>query len=111
TAVDLRDIGAVYDRAALIALPTEMRRRYVEHMSAILAPNVETLLITLSYPAGEMKGPPFSVTDAEVHALYDDKFAVRRLAERDALEENARLRARGLTGLTEQAYRLRRLGA
>jgi thiopurine S-methyltransferase len=109
TAADLHDIGAVYDRASLIALPTDMRQRYVEHMSAILRPGVETLLVTLNYPAGEMKGPPFSVTEAEVHALYDERFTVRRLADQDILEESALLRARGLTALTEQAYQLQRL--
>ena len=111
TAADLHDVGAVYDRASLIALPTDGRARYVEHMSAILAPGVESLLITLTYPANEMKGPPFSVSDAEVHALYDATFAVTFLSARDALQETSHLRERGLTALTEQAYRLRRRGA
>lgn len=110
TAADLRGVGAVYDRASLIALPTEMRARYVEHMRTILPPAIETLLITLSYPANEMKGPPFSVSHAEVRALYDHAFAVEHLAVQDVLAESAPLRARGLTALTEQAYRLRRLG-
>jgi len=105
-AVDLDDVGAVYDRASLIALPPDMRQRYVEHMHSILPPRAETLLVTLSYPEGEMKGPPFSVTDAEVQSLYGDSFIVQRLVAHDALAENEHLRARGLTQLTEQAYRL-----
>lgn len=109
-AIDLRDVGAVYDRASLIALPTEMRARYVEHMRTILPPGIETLLITLSYPVNEMNGPPFAVSDTEVRALYDQAFTVEHLAARDVLAESAQLRARGLTALTEQAYRLRRLG-
>jgi len=84
-AVDLDDVGAVYDRASLIALPPDMRQRYVEHMHSILPPRAETLL---------------------VQSLYGDSFIVQRLVAHDALAENEHLRARGLTQLTEQAYRL-----
>lgn len=110
TAADLRDVRAVYDRASLIALPTDLRAHYVEHMSEVLAPGVESLLITLSYPANEMKGPPFSVSDAEVHSLYAATFTVTHLAAHDVLQESSNFRARGVTALIEQAYRLRRLG-
>lgn len=106
---DLREVGAVYDRASLIALPPDMRRRYVDKMAEILPPRAEILLITLSYPEGEMRGPPFSVTDAEVHTLYADRFEVEPLAAENALGDNAPLRERGLTRLTEHAYRVRRL--
>jgi len=105
----LADVRAVYDRASLIALPPEGRSRYVDHMSGILAPGTETLLITLAYPEGEMRGPPFSVSEEEVVALYQKRFSVQRLASRDVLQESAPLRARGLTALTEVAYRLRRV--
>lgn len=110
TAAALRDIGAVYDRASLIALPKDSRRRYVDKMAEILPVRAETLLITLNYPERDMNGPPFSVTDAEVHALYENRFVVEPLAAQDVLDENPHLRARGLTRLSEQAYRLRRRG-
>lgn len=109
TAADLKDIDAVYDRASLIALPEDMRGRYVDKMAEILPPGTEILLITFSYPEGEMKGPPFSVTDAEVQALYADRFQVERLATQDALRLNAHLVERGVTQLAEQAYRIRRI--
>ena len=109
TAADLEDMGAVYDRASLIALPADMRQRYVDKMAEILPPGAETLLVTLSYPEGEMKGPPFSVAETEVRALYAGRFEVERLAAQDALADNARLREHGLTRLIEQAYRLRRI--
>lgn len=111
TAADLEDVGAVYDRASLIALPPDMRRRYVQKMVQILPPRAETLLITLSYPDGKMNGPPFSVTEAEVRNLYAAHFHIDLLDRRDALDGNAQLRERGLTQLTEQAFRLRRLRA
>jgi thiopurine S-methyltransferase len=108
TAVDLEDAGAVYDRASLIAFPADMRRRYVDKMIEILPRGAKTLLITLTYPEGEMNGPPFSVTDAEVRDLYADYFHIDRLVVQDALSTNARLGAIGLTQLSEQAYRIRR---
>jgi thiopurine S-methyltransferase len=108
TAAHLHDVGAVYDRASLIALPKDKRRPYVDKMAEILPAPAETLLITLSYPERDMNGPPFSVSEAEVRALYGGTFVIERLAEQDALAENSPLRARGLTRLTEHAYRIRR---
>jgi thiopurine S-methyltransferase len=107
---DLAPITGVYDRASLIALPTEMRPRYVEHFARIVPATAPTLLVTLEYRQSEMDGPPFSVGEAEVRALYEDRFQVERLAALDVLAENPRFRAKGLSGLTEKVYRLRRAG-
>jgi len=108
-AADLAGVVVAYDRAALIALPPELRARYVAKLHEILPPAAETLLITISYPDGEMTGPPFSVSAAEVQRLYAGKFEVELLASRDALASNEHLRARGLSQLTEQVYRVRPL--
>ena len=35
---DLAQVGAVYDRASLVALPPEMRERYARHLVSILPP-------------------------------------------------------------------------
>lgn len=108
TAADVARAGAVYDRASLIALPKEMRGRYVDKLADILPPGIEMLLVTLDYPEGEIEGPPFSVTETEVRALYAERFRVERLAAQEALGANTLLQARGLSRLTEQAYRIRR---
>lgn len=106
TAADLAGVAGVYDRASLIAFPRELRQRYVDKLSDILPSGSETLLITIRYPKDEMQGPPFSVADEEVHELYDRKFEVTRVSERDALAGNKNLRDRGLTQLTELVYRI-----
>lgn len=108
---DLRpeDVGrpaAVYDRASLIALPPEMRRRYARHMVSLLAPGTAVLLIALDYPQAEMDGPPFAVSPAEVEDLYAADFSIAAFAGQDILAESPGLRARGLTRLTERAYHL-----
>jgi thiopurine S-methyltransferase len=102
----LAGIGAVYDRASLIALPPEMRRRYADHLASLLAPGTAVLLITLTYPQTQMAGPPFAVIEAEVRALFGADFAVEWLETKDILDAEPHLRARGLTDLLEQAWRL-----
>ncbi len=100
------NISAVYDRAALIALPREMRIRYVEHLESLLAPGIPMLLLTFEYPAHEIDGPPFSVDEAEVRALYAGRREVTRLETLNRLEDEARLAERGLTKLEEHAFLL-----
>ncbi len=68
----LYDISAVYDRAALVALASEMRKKYVKKMLTLLPEKVSMLLLTLDYDENEKQGPPFSVTEQEVYRLYGE---------------------------------------
>jgi thiopurine S-methyltransferase len=72
TAAMLGTVDAVYDRAALIALPPDMRGRYVQHLRAICG-SVPQLLITLDYDQSVVDGPPFSVSAAEVRERHPDR--------------------------------------
>jgi len=108
-ALERCDIGTVdgfYDRAALIALPTEMRLRYVQQLSALLDRHVRGLLLTVEYRQSEMEGPPFSVSDGEVLRLFSDVCTARRLRRADVLQSQPRFRERGLTAMTETAWRV-----
>ncbi len=60
----------IYDRAALIALPAEMRQRYVQKLRQLF-PEAYLLLISLEYPVDEKQGPPFAVSAAEIEQLFD----------------------------------------
>lgn len=102
------DVSCFYDRASLVALPPEMRDKYAQRLADMLKPDVSGLLVSLAYNPAEMSGPPFSVPKAEVEALFGDRFAIDLLSERDALSGNPNLTKRGLTGLVETCYRLRR---
>lgn len=66
------EIECIYDRAALIALPPEMRQRYVARIKeqCRLKRNFVLLLITIEYDQTKMEGPPFSVSISEVETLY-----------------------------------------
>jgi thiopurine S-methyltransferase len=106
----LGQVAAVYDRASLIALPPELRPRYVEHLVGLIRPETRCLLITLEYDQAQMAGPPFAVREAEVRSLFGGRYDIRRLAGLDVLAENPSLRSRGLTSLLEQVYALHPLG-
>lgn len=101
---DLATISAVYDRASLVALPPEMRERYVAHMVSVLPPATQILLVTFDYPQHEMSGPPFAVSPAEVERLYRQHAEIRVLAQMDVLAQNPRFKQRGLTRLQESVY-------
>lgn len=105
---DTGSITDVFDRASLIAFPAEMRRKYVRKIIELQQPGTRTLLITLTYPENEMNGPPFSVTEQEVHELYQDDFTIEKLAVKNILDDEPRFKERGLTALTETAYKLTR---
>lgn len=67
----LGTVNAVYDRAALVALPSEMRIQYTAQLKAITQ-NAPQLLITFEYDQSLVPGPPFSVNAAEVKTHYED---------------------------------------
>jgi len=95
---DVGAIDAIYDRAALIALPPDLRRRYIDHLRMIVPALTRTLLVGLEYEQARYDGPPFSVLDAEVRSLYD---SVELIDER--LGAGGPLAAAGLT-VIERCY-------
>ena len=78
----LGPVDAVYDRAALVALPEAVRVQYTAHLKAItgMAPQ---LLIGYEYDQTVVAGPPFSVTSEELHRHYSDSYALTPLARVD----------------------------
>lgn len=99
-------IRAVYDRAALIALPESLRARYVGHLRTLLQPACPCLLVTLEYPPHQMEGPPFSVPESEVLRLYAHDYIIDRVHKEDALEPASHFRDKGVTEMTETVYLL-----
>lgn len=82
TAESIGVIDAVFDRAALVALPPEMRVRYAAHL-AMITQQAPQLLITFDYDQDAMPGPPFAVPDAEVHERYAGAYNLSKLASVD----------------------------
>lgn len=103
----LRDCAAVFDRAALIALPPELRERYASELYASLPTGSRGLLVTLEYPQEERPGPPFSVTEDEVRAVYSRDWQVDLLDRRPIPPEHPGY-VGGVSRLDTATYALRK---
>lgn len=79
---DLGPVDAVYDRAALVALPSEMRDQYTRYLQS-LCPSVPQLLVSYDYDQAQMEGPPFSVPEKQIRDLYDEVFVIENIASAD----------------------------
>ena len=72
--------AAIYDRAALVALPRDMRRNYTAHLQHICR-TAPQLLVTYTYDQTAIDGPPFSIDSAEVSEHYGQHYQIAKLDE------------------------------
>lgn len=106
----LAGCDAIYDRAAVVALPPTLRQRYARQVYGLLPARCRGLMVTLEYPQHEMDGPPFSVDAEQVHKLLDDDWSVDLLDRRDILAAEPRFAQRGVTAFHTAVYRLQHHG-
>lgn len=103
----LPDIDAVYDKAALIALPSERRKIYASVIKNIISSHAKMLLNCFEYRQQEMNGPPFAVFREELEELYGDIFSISLLHEESLFEQLQKFQHRGLSSfLNEKVYLL-----
>jgi thiopurine S-methyltransferase len=107
TADQLQDVQGVFDRASLVALPLELRQKYVQHLKNILPDKAKILLVTFEYDQSQMNGPPFSVNEAEVYAHFQADYEIELLFSRDVLANYLPFQAAGLNSLQEKVYLLK----
>jgi thiopurine S-methyltransferase len=105
--LDSDDIDAVYDRASLVALNPQQREHYASMLGQLLPQRTKMLLVAMAYPQDEMSGPPYSVQEAEVRALYQNRFQVKLLHSLDILKQTERYEEKGLSQMQEQVYILK----
>lgn len=72
------EVTGIYDRAALVALPDDIRQKYAEEFSKRTKQQLEILLISFEYSQATLQGPPFSVPEEEVGHLYEN-FSLQKL--------------------------------
>ncbi len=106
SADNVKNVCAFYDRAALVAMPPDLRTQYAGHLANILPSDTVGLLISMNYDASKMQGPPFSVDDAAVRALLSNRFNIQELSQSDGPEILGDLARRGLDTVEERVYRL-----
>lgn len=74
----LGPVDAVYDRAALVALPEEVRSRYSAHIRN-LTRQAAQLTICYEYDQSLAEGPPFSISPAEIRQHYGGSYEILSL--------------------------------
>lgn len=99
----VKPVDIVYDRASLVALPEEMRADYVAKIKSLLNQGGRILLVSLDYVQEEMAGPPFSVPEQEIRALYSE-YKVTKLYRDEAEEDHPKIAKKGLSRFAEEVY-------
>lgn len=80
----LGKVDAIYDRAALVALPDTMRQAYTKHLINICQ-NVQQLVITFEYEQQQMQGPPFSIGASLMEQYFQRHYLVECLSKRSGI--------------------------
>jgi thiopurine S-methyltransferase len=107
TSGQLGEVGLIYDRAALIALPLQMRIDYVKQLKRLCPGPVSLLLLSLEYPQDELSGPPFSVTEQEIRGLFDFAATIELVALRNLTGRPFAQRQFNVSSLVEKAFWIR----
>ncbi len=106
-AEDVGDCRGLYDRAAVIALPPQMRAAYMQALSAVLPENCRGLVVTLDYDQSLLAGPPFSVGDDELRQGFAG-WQVNELEVVQVIEESPKFVQAGASSVLERVYRVSR---
>jgi thiopurine S-methyltransferase len=70
---DTIEVDIIYDRASLIALPTDIRLKYVEKIKELKASY--QFIITLEFDNSQI-GPPFSIDDSNIQDYYASTYEI-----------------------------------
>ena len=84
TANDIGHIDAIYDRAALVALPDTspdyLRSRYAQQLID-LTNGARQLLVTFDFDQEQRPGPPFAITIEQLQTYYDKNYELESLED------------------------------
>jgi len=105
---ELAEVGALYDRASLVAMNDALRQRYAEQLGRLMPGGAAGMLLVIDYDTERMRGPPFAVPAATVHALLGEAFELDELQRYEGPERLGNLANRGLETLTEHVFALER---
>ena len=97
------NVDIIYDRAALVALPEDMREEYVNRLKSLLNNGGRILLVTLDYVQSEMSGPPFSVDETEIRRLFSE-YKLTMLNRDEADENHPKISKKGLSRFEELVW-------
>jgi thiopurine S-methyltransferase len=97
---------AVFDRASLVAIDPTLRSDYVQVMSKLIRPGGKILLVVIERMSGnededKTAGPPFSVPEAQVRALYETQEWVKAVTLLEEMEPEIDRKMRSVYYLVE----------
>lgn len=78
----LGHIDAIYDRAAIVALPKALRVDYTAHLRTI-SNNASQLLLCFEYDQSLMNRSPYSVEESEVRKHYEEHYNLELLTREE----------------------------
>ncbi|MEO2279682.1 thiopurine S-methyltransferase [Pseudoalteromonas pernae] len=85
TAQQLGEVSAIYDRAALVALPYDLRVKYANKLCE-LCPIANQLVVTVEYPQPDADSTPQSITHDHMNELYAHQYDLDLLANKGVSE-------------------------
>jgi len=103
--IDLASIDLIYDRAALIALPQQLRQKYAGLLTNVSNASTKMLLKTLESD-DVAEGPPYSVNETEVQSLYGEVFTIKRVKETPRFDISPHLQEKGYCAIVDVIYEL-----
>ncbi|MDD2892992.1 MAG: thiopurine S-methyltransferase [Halothiobacillaceae bacterium] len=106
TQIELGQIDAVYDRAALTAFPEDVRLRYVSHLKMILSASGKVFILTTELPDADEPPAQTLEADAELVALYGPTFKVELAHVESMFEVNPEGEDRPRIAVAHKVYRL-----
>ena len=95
---------AIYDRAAIVALPPAMRIRYADILLKLLKPGGRALIITYEAPTAPDSGPPYNVYEEEIPNLFSSCRTKLLESFHYLPESEPKLKIRGLAWCKEQIW-------
>jgi len=104
---DLKEINALYDCAALTALPAATRADYVRHLGTLLPDATPILLMTTesAEEIADIKMPLYEI-DGEVASLYQSLYRVELLHGQQCMKIDPEYPHEPATMLEEKVYRM-----
>jgi thiopurine S-methyltransferase len=97
----------IYDKAAIVALPPDVRAEYAQKLIDCCGENTQILLQTFEYKQDEMNGPPFSVEEDEIRQHFAKEFSLRLMYEQSKFNKLRKFQQRGLSSyLREKIFLL-----
>lgn len=106
TGNDLGQVDVVYDRAALTALPEDIRQRYIAHLSLIVAKTAQVFLLTAEgAEENESACQAFGVAE-EIKTLYSETYEIDLAHVESVFEINPELPDKLPERIEYKVYRL-----